>query len=81
MKEQILKIAKQLENEEINEFEARGELLFLFGVSKRVLGIESVGNLIKSMPLDQAIQIMKSDITGQPQTTVIDGEIVVAHVC
>ena len=81
MKEQILKIAEQLKKEEINEFEARGELLFLFGVSKRVLRIESVGSLIKSMPLDQAIQIIKSDITGQPQTTVIDGQIVVAHVC
>jgi hypothetical protein len=38
MKEQILKIAKQLENEEINEFEARGELLFLFGVRNSFCG-------------------------------------------
>ena len=78
MKEQLLEIAEKLQKEEINECEARGELLFLFGVSKRVLGIESVGSLIKSMPLDQAIQAIKSDITGQPQTTVIDGQLVVA---
>lgn len=81
MKKQILEIAEKLKKGKINEFEARSELLFLFGVSKRVLGIESVGNLIKSMPLDQAVQVIKSDITGQPQTTVIDGQLVVAHVC
>ena len=56
---------KELEQQQVN-------------VSKRVLGIESVGSLIKSMPLDQAIQAIKSDITGQPQTTVIDGQLVVA---
>lgn len=49
-------------------------------VSERTLGINSCAALIKSMPTDQAIQIMKSDITGQPQTTVIDGELVVTYV-
>jgi len=49
-------------------------------VSERTLGINSCAALIKSMPTDQAIQIMKSDITGQPETTVIDGQLVVAYV-
>jgi hypothetical protein len=48
--------------------------------SERTLGINSCAALIKSMPTDQAIQIMKSDITGQPQTVVIEGELVVAYV-
>ena len=49
-------------------------------VNERTLGINSCSALIKSMPTDQAIQIMKSDITGQPQTSVIDGQLVVAYV-
>ncbi len=49
-------------------------------VNERTLGINSCAALIKSMPTDQAIQIMKSDITGQPQTSVIDGQLVVAYV-
>ena len=49
-------------------------------VSERTLGIDSCAALIKSMPTDQAIQIMKSDITGQPQTSVIAGELVVCYV-
>jgi hypothetical protein len=59
------------------------EIVKLFAipvVSERTLGINSCAALIKSMPTDQAMQIMKSDITGQPQTTVIDGELVVAYV-
>ena len=49
-------------------------------VSERMLGIGSCANLIKSMPLDQAIQIMKSDITKLPSTQEIGGELVVAYV-
>jgi hypothetical protein len=49
-------------------------------VSERTLGINSCAALIESMPTDQAIQIMKSDITGHPQTVVIEGELVVAYV-
>ena len=44
------------------------------------LGINSCASLIKSMPTDQAIQIMKSDITGQSQAALIEGELVVAYV-
>jgi len=54
--------------------------LNLDSVSERTLGINSCGLLIKSMPLDQAIHIMKSDITGLPETQVIEGELVVAYV-
>jgi hypothetical protein len=43
----------------------------------KMLGINSCGMLIKSMPLDQAIQLMKSDISGQPETAVIDGQLVI----
>ncbi|MCP4337064.1 MAG: hypothetical protein GY679_04440 [Mycoplasma sp.] len=48
--------------------------------SERTLDINSCVALIKSIPADQAIQIMKSDITGQPPTVVIGGELVVAYV-
>jgi hypothetical protein len=56
------------------------KLLGIANVSARTLGINSCAALIKSMPTDQAIQVMKSDITGQPQTTIIDGQLVVAYV-
>lgn len=46
--------------------------------SSKVLGFNSCASVVKSMPLDQAIQLIKSDITGQPQTSKIEGELVVA---
>ncbi|MBT3206933.1 MAG: hypothetical protein HN704_18295 [Bacteroidetes bacterium] len=49
-------------------------------VSERTLDINICAALIKSMPLDQAIQIMKSDITRLPPTQVIEGELVVTYV-
>lgn len=52
----------------------------LHGVSARTLGIGSAASVIKAMSLDQAIQLIKSDITGLPQTQVIDGELIVAYV-
>ena len=52
----------------------------LQNVNARTLGFASCASLAKSMPLDQAIQIIKSDITGLPQTAKIDGELVVQYV-
>lgn len=52
------------------------QILALF--NNKALGINSCASLIKSMPIDQAIQIMKSDLTGKPQTEVIEGELVVS---
>lgn len=78
MKEQLLEIAKKLNDNEINEAEAKRELLFLLGFSDRILGIESVGQLIRAMPFDQAVQSIKSMITGQPQSVVIDGQLIIA---
>lgn len=46
--------------------------------SHKVLGFNSCALLVKSMPLDQAIQLIKSDITGKPQTVEIKGELVVS---
>ena len=42
------------------------------------LNINYCAALIKSMPADQAIQLIKSKITGRPQTEVIDVELVVS---
>ncbi len=60
--------------------QSQEQALNIADVSERTLGINSCANLIKTMPLDQAIQIMKSDITGLPQTQVIEGELVVKYV-
>jgi hypothetical protein len=56
------------------------DLVYELVHSERTLGINSCAHLIKSMPLDQAIQIIKSDITGLPPTAIIEGELVVAYV-
>ena len=39
--------------------------------------IEKAIGIIKSLPTDQAIQRIKSMITGEPETVVIEGELVV----
>ena len=59
---------KELEQQQVN-------------VSKRVLGIYSVANAFKSLPTNQAIQLLKSDLTGKPITEVIKGELVLTYVC
>jgi len=65
---------------ETSDVEAINQALNIPCASERTLDINSCGLLIKSMPLDQAIHIMKSDITGLPETQVIEGELVVAYV-
>ena len=75
MKQEILKIADQL-----TEMQAKSDLLSVFGFSKRILGFDSVSSLIKSIPSEQAKQIIKSDITEIPYTAKIGGELVVAHI-
>ena len=45
----------------------------------QTLPISSAAAVIKSMPLDQAIQFLKSEITGIPQTQVIEGELIVIY--
>lgn len=68
-----------LENRIVNA-EAVNKNALLANVSARTLDIGSAANVIKAMPLNQAIQLMKSDITGLPQTQVIEGELIVAYV-
>ena len=48
---------------------------------KPALGINRVAKYIKSMPTDQAIQQLKSELTGRPITEVIGGDLVVTYVC
>lgn len=43
----------------------------------KIMGISKAAGLIKAMPLGQAIQIMKSELTGHPDTVEIEGELVV----
>jgi len=46
-------------------------------VSVRAIGIKSASSLIQSIPMDQAIQQIKSELTGLPETTEIKGELIV----
>lgn len=46
-------------------------------VSVRAIGIKSVSSLIQSIPMDQAIQQIKSELTGRPETSEIKGELIV----
>ena len=41
------------------------------------MNIEKAIGIIKSLPTDQAIQRIKSMITGEPESVVIEGELVV----
>jgi len=65
------------------DFEKIAEELVRFKIGdpdKRTLGINRVANIIKSMPTDQAIQQLKSELTGKPITEVIGGDLVVTYV-
>lgn len=44
------------------------------------LDLNKCALLIKSMPTGQAIQKIKSKLTGQPETAVISGKLIVIHV-
>ena len=47
-------------------------------VSERYLHINDAVLLIQSMPASQAIQKMKSMLSGQPDTVVVDGELLIS---
>lgn len=79
MKDKRLKILDRLSKGEITSEQADKELLILFSVSERFLHINDAAALIKSMPTDQAIQKMKAALSGQPETTVIDGELLISY--
>ena len=46
-------------------------------VNVRAIGIKSASSLIQSIPMDQAIQQIKSKLTGRPETSEIKGELIV----
>lgn len=79
MGEKIDQILERFYKKEIDLLEVRKELLILFSVSERYLHINDAAALIKSMPTDQAIQKMKAALSGQPETTIIDGELLVSY--
>lgn len=82
MKKEIEKAIREtlvIENKQ-SLYIAVDKICNLFNVSERTLDIDSCANLIRSMPTDQAIQIMKSEITKQPITSEICGELVVKYV-
>jgi hypothetical protein len=54
---------------------ARKELLQKYEI--RYLHINDVAALIKSMPTDQAIQKIKALLSGQPESVVIEGELLI----
>jgi hypothetical protein len=63
---------------QLHDLQSKAENLPISGVSSRkVLGFNSCASVVKSMPMDQAIQMIKSDITGKPQTSEIEGKLVV----
>ncbi len=47
------------------------------GKTSKGLDINYCISLIKAMPSDQAIQLMKSEITGHPETIEIKGDLIV----
>lgn len=47
---------------------------------KKTLSLEECACIIKAMPIDQAMQQIKADISGLPGTQIIDGELVVSLV-
>lgn len=44
---------------------------------KKKMSINNAAMIIKSMPLDQAIQQIKISLTDLPQTSVIEGDLIV----
>ena len=47
-------------------------------LEKKTISFEDCVQIVKSMPTGQAIQYLKSEITGLPETQVIDGDLVVS---
>ena len=79
MKEKILKILEEGKKYGYSNNAVAGELLNLFSVSERYLHINDAAALIKSMPTDQAVQKIKAALSGQPETTVINGELLIKY--
>ena len=44
------------------------------------ISIEETALFIRTMPTDQAVQVMKSKLTGQPVTSEIKGSLVVVYI-
>jgi hypothetical protein len=51
---------------------------YIPNVNERYLHINDAVLLIQSMPASQAIQKMKSMLSGQPDTLVVDGELLIS---
>ena len=70
---------KYLDNLELYNYIQALDGYIDFLTQKKEVSMISCAALIKSTPTDQAIQIIKSQITGKPVTGVIKGELVVTH--
>ena len=46
----------------------------------KAISIEETALFIRTMPTDQAVQVMKSKLTGQPVTSEIKGSLVVVYI-
>jgi len=79
MEEKLYRILKKHKLPLKKREEMMVDLFDLFSVSERYLHINDAAALIKSMPTDQAIQKMKAALSGQPETTVIDGELLISY--
>ena len=79
-KVEIWEVLVMLSGNEISLQEAHTQICSLSGVGERTLGFASCASIARSMPLGQAIQMIKSDITGIPTTAVIGGKLVVKYV-
>jgi hypothetical protein len=49
-------------------------------VSGRTMSLDVAMSTLKSMPYDQANQVLKSDLTNKPETVEIDGHIRLVYV-
>ena len=77
MKSKQIEILEKVAKGEFTVEQANKELLILLSVNERCLHINDAIMLIKSMPTDQAIQKIKAIIANQPETTVINGELLI----
>ena len=79
IRKEIAGVLKYFSEEALTTDEAIDSILRLLGVSQSYVHINDAAALIKSMPADQAIQKMKAALSGQPETTIIDGELLISY--
>lgn len=74
-----VELMKEFAKREIEALHKQVKKSNIDDVSERYLHMNDAAALIKSMPTDQAIEKMKAALSGHPETTVIDGELLISY--